>query len=93
MDTQRRLQRAIRLALGGALGLATGLGGPAVLAQGTDDRGLETVYVTGSRIARASDFENPAPVVTFDKSDLDKSGYNNLQQLLEEQPFVGNGTF
>ena len=49
--------------------------------------------MTGSRIARASDFENPAPVVTFDKSDLDKSGYNNLQQLLEEQPFVGNGTF
>ncbi|HEX5650966.1 MAG TPA: TonB-dependent receptor [Steroidobacteraceae bacterium] len=96
MERTNRLQRAIRLALGGALGLASGLGGLPALAQqsGTDARdGLETVYVTGSRIARASDFENPAPVVTFDKSDLDKSGYNNLQQLLEEQPFVGNGTF
>jgi iron complex outermembrane receptor protein len=95
MERQRRLQRAIRLALGGALGLASSVSGMATLAQerSGDDKGLETVYVTGSRIARTSDFENPAPVVTFDKSDLDKSGYSNLQQLLEEQPFVGNGTF
>ena len=95
MEQQRRLQRAIRLALGGALGLASSVSGMGALAQerNGDDKGLETVYVTGSRIARSSDFENPAPVVTFDKSDLDKSGYNNLQQLLEEQPFVGNGTF
>jgi iron complex outermembrane receptor protein len=94
MDDQRRLQRSIRLALGGALGLAscvTGLG--ALAQQRNDDAGLETVYVTGSRIARTSDFENPAPVATFDKDELDKSGYANLQQLLEEQPFVGNGTF
>jgi outer membrane cobalamin receptor len=87
------LQRAIRLALGSALGLTAGLLGTQSVAQETKDAGLETVYVTGSRIARTSDFENLAPVVTFDKSDLDKSGYNNLQQLLEEQPFVGNGTF
>jgi iron complex outermembrane receptor protein len=93
MDDQRRLKRAIRIALGGALGLASGIAGMNALAQERDEGGLETVYVTGSRIARTSDFENPAPVVTFDKSDLDKSGYNNLQQLLEEQPFVGNGTF
>jgi iron complex outermembrane receptor protein len=96
MQRSNRLQRAMRLALGSAVGLGAGLAGLPVLAQesGTDARdGLETVYVTGSRIARASDFENPAPVVTFDKGDLDKSGYSNLQQLLEEQPFVGNGTF
>jgi outer membrane receptor for ferrienterochelin and colicin len=95
MTKQSRLQRAIRLALGGALGIASGLAGTMALAQegSSDNKGLETVYVTGSRIARTSDFENPAPVVTFDKSDLDKSGYANLQQLLEEQPFVGNGTF
>ena len=92
MDRQL-LQRAIRLALGSALGLTAGLIGPQSVAQDTKDADLETVYVTGSRIARASDFENPAPVVTFDKADLDRSGYANLQQLLEEQPFVGNGTF
>jgi outer membrane receptor protein involved in Fe transport len=87
------LQRAIRLALGGALGLTASLIGTHSVAQEAKDAGLETVYVTGSRIARTSDFENPAPVVTFDKGDLDRSGYANLQQLLEEQPFVGNGTF
>jgi iron complex outermembrane recepter protein len=93
MDDQRRLQRGIRIALGGALGLASCMTGPGALAQNRDDPGLETVYVTGSRIARGSDFENPAPLVTFSKDDLDKSGYANLQQLLEEQPFVGSGTF
>ena len=90
-----RLTRAIRLALGGALGLASGLATLPAFAQSATDPGkdLETVYVTGSRIARASDFENPAPVVTFSSDDIAKSGYANLQQLLEDQPFVGNGTF
>lgn len=91
----RRLKSAIRLALGGALGLASGLATLPTLAQTATDpaKELDTVYVTGSRIARSSDFENPAPVVTFAQDDIAKSGYNNLQQLLEEQPFVGNGTF
>jgi iron complex outermembrane receptor protein len=90
-----RLTRAIRLALGGALGLASGMAALPAFAQAATDTGkeLETVYVTGSRIARASDFENPAPVVTFSSDDIAKSGYANLQQLLEDQPFVGNGTF
>ena len=90
-----RLTRAIRLALGGALGLASGLAALPAFAQTATDPGkeLETVYVTGSRIARGSDFENPAPVVTFSSDDIAKSGYANLQQLLEDQPFVGNGTF
>ena len=90
-----RLTRAIRVALGGALGLASGLAALPAFAQTAPDQGreLETVYVTGSRIARASDFENPAPVVTFSSDDIAKSGYSNLQQLLEDQPFVGNGTF
>ena len=90
-----RLTHAIRLVLGGALGLASGLATLPAFAQTATDPGkdLETVYVTGSRIARASDFENPAPVVTFSSDDIAKSGYSNLQQLLEDQPFVGNGTF
>src|SRR5262245_17059528 len=87
------LVSAIRIALGGAFGLAAGWLPVATHAQDRDEPGLEVVYVTGSRIARTSDFENPAPVVTFDKDDLSKSGYNNLQQLLEQQPFTGNGMF
>ena len=94
-NQSQRLTRAIRLVLGGALGLASGLATLPAFAQSATDPGkdLETVYVTGSRIARASDFENPAPVVTFSSDDIAKSGYTNLQQLLEDQPFVGNGTF
>ena len=94
-NKSHRLSRAIRLTLGGALGLVSGLTTLPGFAQTTPagDPGLETVYVTGSRIARTSDFENPAPVVTFNKDDIAKSGYSNLQQLLEQQPFVGNGTF
>jgi outer membrane receptor protein involved in Fe transport len=54
---------------------------------------LEEIYVTGSRIARTSDFENPSPVVSFNKEDMEKTGYSSLQQLLEKQPFAGTGTF
>jgi len=53
----------------------------------------EEVLVTGSRIARGSDFENPTPVVTVDRDFIEKTGYNNLQQLLEKLPINGNGAF
>jgi len=87
---KNQVARAVRAVLGGALGLAGVMTATTALA--ADDE-VETVYVTGSRIARSSDFENPAPVVTFNKDDIAKSGYNNLNELLEQQPFVGNGTF
>lgn len=53
----------------------------------------EVVIVTGSRIARASDFESPSPVLTVDRAGIEKSGYNNLQQLMERIPANGNGAF
>jgi outer membrane receptor protein involved in Fe transport len=88
---KNQVARAVKAILGSALGLA---GGVAVIsAQAASEDEVETVYVTGSRIARTSDFENPAPVVTFNKDEIAKSGYNNLNELLEQQPFVGNGTF
>ncbi len=62
-------------------------------AQSTQNNDLEEVVVVGSRIARSADFDGPTPVVTIDRSDIDKSGYNNLQQLLERVPSIGNGTF
>jgi outer membrane receptor protein involved in Fe transport len=84
------LRKHIRCAIGGVLGIGAGLIAPLALAQQQE---LEEVYVTGSRIARSSDFENPSPIVSFDRSALEKSGYANLQQLLEKQTFAGNGTF
>lgn len=54
---------------------------------------LEEIVVTGSRIARASDFESPSPVITLGRESIEKSGYNNLQQLLEKLPANGQGMF
>jgi outer membrane receptor protein involved in Fe transport len=55
--------------------------------------GVEEVVVTGSRIARGSDFESPSPVITVDRDAIERSGYNNLQQLMEKMPANGNGAF
>src|SRR5687767_7435439 len=57
------------------------------------DSSVETVVVTGSRIARGSDFESPSPVITVDRDSIERSGYNNLQQLMEKLPSNGNGAF
>jgi len=51
------------------------------------------VVITGSRIARASDFESPSPVITVGHEAIEKSGYSNLQQLMERIPINGNGAF
>src|SRR5215218_7556162 len=92
MENQKvSLKRAIRIACGAAVGLTSSLS--VVHAQETAGKDLEEIYVTGSRIARASDFENPSPVVSFNKEELEKTGYTSLQQLLEKQPFAGTGTF
>ena len=53
----------------------------------------EEVVITGSRIARASDFESPSPVITVTHEAIEKSGYSNLQQLMERIPVNGNGAF
>jgi outer membrane receptor for ferrienterochelin and colicin len=86
------LKLAIRLAIGAAAALTVPLATPVALAQGTGET-AEEVVVTGSRIARGSDFESPSPVITVDHDSIEKSGYNNLQQLLEKLPVAGNGTF
>ena len=77
MNIRTPLARAIRLAIGGAAGLSAAFAAPLVAAQ--DD---QTVYVVGSRIGRASDFESPSPVVTLSRETLVESGYNNLHHVL-----------
>jgi len=85
------LRRAIRLAIGSAVVLSVPLSMSDAVAQGTP--GPEEVIVTGSRIARGSDFESPAPVITVDRDSIEKSGYSNLQQLMEKIPANGAGAF
>ncbi len=87
MTTRTSLAGAVRLAIGGAVGLSAALAAPLALAQ------VEEIVVTGSRIARAGDFESASPVITVDRETILQSGYNNLQQLLEKIPASGNGTF
>jgi iron complex outermembrane recepter protein len=94
MKNQRALlTRAIRVACAAALGLSSSLSATSAFGQEAAGKDLEEIYVTGSRIARGSDFENPSPVVSFNKEELEKTGYTSLQQLLEKQPFAGTGTF
>lgn len=88
------LRQAIRLVLGAAIASASICAVPALAqqqrpAQETTDE----VIVTGSRIARGSDFESPSPVITIDTESIQRSGYNNLQQLMEKLPANGAGAF
>jgi iron complex outermembrane recepter protein len=91
MRDQLRI-RAVRFAVGGVAALATALPVPTVLAQDQTEAD-EEVVVTGSRIARGSDFESSSPVVTIDSAAIERSGYQNLQQLMEKVPANGNGAF
>ena len=93
MINRQHLTGAVRLVLGTSAGIAAALAAPAALAQASTAQRMDEVVVTGSRIARASDFETPSPVITLDREELDQSGYTNLQQLLEKFPIAGNGTF
>src|SRR5688572_23554400 len=72
--------------------LATVLSTPA-LAQTTEDEPTQTVVVTGSRISRPSDFGKSSPVDIIDRDSIDKSGFANLQQLMEKNPSNGSGAF
>ncbi|MEH8021978.1 TonB-dependent receptor [Rheinheimera metallidurans] len=66
------------------------------LAQQSDDQTkaqqVERIEVTGSRIKR-NDLEGAAPIDVISREDIAKSGFSNLQQLLERTPVAGTGTF
>lgn len=90
MNKSATLSRAIRIAIGGAMGMSATLAALPALAQ---DSELGEVVIIGSRIARGGDFESSSPVITVDQEAIVKSGYRNLQQLIEKLPANGNGTF
>lgn len=88
MMNRNPLARAIRLAIGGAVGLSAALAAPAAVSQEGDE-----IVVIGSRIARSQDFEGPSPILTVDRAAIENSGFQNLQQLMETLPVNGNGAF
>ena len=57
-----------------------------------DERGLENIVVTGSRIAR-KDFESPSPVVTVPAQAFAETGSNSIELTLNSLPqFVPSAT-
>ena len=66
-----------------------------VLAQSTETetkKEVERIQITGSNIKR-TDLEGPSPVTVITRDLIDKSGFDNLSQLLERMPSTGSGTF
>jgi outer membrane receptor for ferrienterochelin and colicin len=86
MNTERSAGLAVRIALATSVSLT-----PFATLQAQEPPA--EVIVTGSRIARPSDFESPSPVITVDHDAIEKSGYSNLQQLMDRVPANGNGAF
>ncbi len=82
-------KQTLRLAIGAALGTIVSI---PVFAQQSDED-TQTVVVTGTRISRPSDFGNSSPVDIIARDNIEKSGYANLQQLMEKNPSNGAGAF
>ena len=57
---------------------------------GRDESALEEVLVTGSRIARST-FDTPTPVTIIDNEMIERTGFNNLGDILLRSPAVGIG--
>ncbi|MCF4010778.1 TonB-dependent receptor [Rheinheimera sp. UJ63] len=74
-----------------AVAVSMVLGHAAAVAQEQEST-VERIQVTGSNIKR-NDLEGAAPVQVIGREDIDRSGFANLQQLLETLPAAGNGTF
>ena len=55
------------------------------------DNSIEKIKITGSRIKRI-DLEGPSPITTFNKEDLDSSGYFNLSEFLSNTSLSNFGS-
>ena len=86
MFSNRRLQTAVRLALGvGAGAMAAGYA-PGALAQDAGaDEPLEEIITTGSRIKRA-DLDSASPVTVLDREDIMAQGITDVGNLIQRMP-------
>ena len=55
-----------------------------------NNKGVEKLEVTGSHIKRI-DIEGPSPVLTLDKDYLDRTGYNNVGDVLRDTTVASFG--
>lgn len=76
-----------------AMAISLLLSVPTVQAQTSNNsQPVERLQITGSNILR-TDAEGALPVTIIGRDMLDKSGFENLQQVLERLPSAGSGTF
>ena len=91
MTRNPKVRRAVRLALlmGGTAAL---LANSAAFAQeqdqDADEKPMEEVVVTGSRII-STNLDSPSPVQTISSEDIAKTGVVNLQDILLKNPTFG----
>lgn len=83
MSRSKMISKAVRMTL---LAAAVGVTAPAVAQEGE----IETIVVTGSRIA--SSLESPSPLQVLAAEDIEQSGVVNIQDLLLKTPAFGTPT-
>ncbi|MBA16669.1 MAG: hypothetical protein CMN73_09990 [Sphingomonas sp.] len=55
-----------------------------------DEEQSETIVVTGSRVERQG-FENPTPTTVVDEEQIERSGLNDIGDVLQQQPQISVG--
>ena len=85
MTNNRKVQRAVRLALGiGAGSLSLGVA-PGALGQIEGDQVLEEVVVTGSRVSRP-DLDSASPISVVDREAILAYGVTDVGNLIQKMP-------
>ena len=85
MSTNKKLQRAVRLALGLSAGTLAFGNSPRVLAQADDGGVLEEVIVTGSRVRRP-DLDSASPVSVVDREAILAFGATDVGNIIQKMP-------
>ena len=85
MPTNRKVQRAVRLALGLGAGTLTFGVSPGVLAQVEGEQVLEEVIVTGSRVSRP-DLDSASPISVIDREAILAYGVTDVGNIIQKMP-------
>jgi len=86
MFSNRKLQTAVRTALGlGAGAMAVGFAPGAMAQDAGADEPLEEIITTGSRIKRA-DLDSASPVTVLDREDIMAQGITDVGNLIQRMP-------
>lgn len=85
MPTNRKVQRAVRLALGLGAGTLTAGISPGALAQVEGSQVLEEVIVTGSRVSRP-DLDSASPISVVDREAILAYGVTDVGNIIQKMP-------